>query len=187
MRFLLLAVVLLMLACTRSNSQATHENGDPMCSTQNLLLTGDSVGPIGIGQPVEAVHRACRVNSDATELGAEALPVRVLRVQASGDTLEVEIDADRVWRIALDGPSIRTREGIGVGSSLSDLLRAGEPQATVGDGALFVQIQQLCGLSFQLAHDLNETQLGREWTAETLRQLPSGTSVDRVLVVGCSP
>lgn len=113
------------------------------------------------------------------EHGAEGMPERRVAVLLGGDTVEATIEGGKVWRIEVRTPRIRTRDSIGVGSTVA-LLR-GQPLEFLGygEGGPFIRIARLCGLSLELT--------GVRRFARRLGDLPPTASVKRILVVGCVP
>lgn len=154
-------------------------------SCSSTVLTGDGVSAIRIGMPASAVKRSCRVLSDQTELGGEALPQRVLRVQVAGETLMVEPDEGRVWRVTVYSPKFRTDTGIGVGSTLAEVLRDGPASVLEGEGNLFLVSASHCGMSFQLDYEPKDDEHRANWTIADLTDLSPRSKVTQVLLVGC--
>ena len=147
-------------------------------------LSDSAVAGLPLGASVASVKENCRVVADTTWPGDEGLPEHVLLVQIDSDTLVAVIDSDRVWRIELASPTFQTRDSLGVGSSLSAILRDSGARALNGEGGYYVLIRSHCGLSFGLPfierpnhEDLDET---------ALRALPDTLRIQEVLVVGCN-
>jgi hypothetical protein len=111
-------------------------------------------------------------------LGNEGLPERRIAVVVGVDTIEATIDNNRVWRIEVETPRLRTADSLGVGTTASALNQRGATLA-VGEG-VFAILPTHCGLSFQL-NNVNVAQ-GRSW-----RTIPDSARVSRVLVFGCPP
>ncbi len=150
------------------------------------VITGRGIGELVIGRNVDSVKRLCHVISDSTELGAEGLPTRILRVAFSRETVEAEIDSSRIWRIEVASRSFMTSDSIGVGTSIARLLRLREPTGLGAEGAVFLVSPQHCGLSFQLSESGSDAP-PENWNRAALAGLPKSTIVDRVLIVGCNP
>jgi hypothetical protein len=148
-------------------------------------LTGDGIGELRVGRSAQDIHRLCRVTRDTTALGAEALPERVLTVVTVRDTLEVTITDDRVWRISIERPAMRTADSLGVGSTLAALLRASGVNGAEGEGSLYVMVPRHCGMSFRLANELSPNQHRDHWSEVDLRKLSSRSVVTQVLITGC--
>ncbi len=150
-------------------------------------LTTSGVGDLRIGLPAGDVGSRCTVASDTMESGPEGQERRVMRVRAGVATVLAEVVHDSVWRLTVSDSTIRTREGLGVGSSLGDLLEAGASWVGQGEGRTFVGVAQHCGLSFRLRPG---EELSRAGNVNALREAPPETLVDQVLVLGpgtCPP
>ena len=172
MMFALLAVLL----------AAPAETG---CGPASPSLTGDGVGALRIGASVEEVDRHCRVLSDKVVPGEEDIPTRMLRVKFAGAIVEAVIDEGRVWSVKIDTPALRTDAGLGVGTSISDLLREPDLVGDVGEGDLYVFSSKHCGMSFRLNYTPGEADYAEAWTTAHLSRLPRATKVVQVLLYGC--
>ena len=153
----------------------------PVCGGE--ILTDEGVGKIRIGESVESVRRDCTVVRDTTQLGAEAMPTRMVSVLFPRDTVEAEIVDDKVWRVAIDSPHFSTADSLRVGTPLTRLLQLRTPQGMTGEGALFVMSPDHCGLSFRLSD--NGLPVLRDPSRTELSRLPAGTHVSNILIVGC--
>jgi hypothetical protein len=141
-------------------------------------LTGDGIGALRVGTPVDDVARACQVTRDATVPGPEATTERRIVVDLSRDSVSAVVDAGRVWRIHVRTPAFRTADSLGVGT-LGPALRRPGAQVLFGEGATFVRLPTHCGLSFRL----RGVEFGR---VSTPAQIPDTAVVDEVLAIGCS-
>lgn len=189
MRTLRCAIATLsLLACTdRAPKVGQLEAGgslhSPNCSvTDRTLITGNGLGDLRIGATVAEVKARCHVVGDSVMLGAEALPIRIVSVLMLDDTVHAEIDSGRVWRVAFNRARWRTAEGLGVGSRLEDVERTGTLAGLSGEGLVYVQSKELCGLSFRL--DAHPWLPPPQWSSAELQSL-RGSKVDQVLVFGC--
>jgi hypothetical protein len=153
------------------------------CDTREL--SGSGIGTLQIGVAVDSIRARCSVIRDTTKLGLEGMPARTILVATNRDTVEAEIDNNRVWRIPVTDPDFRTRDSLGVGTPLTRLLAMPDLRGMTGEGALYVMTPARCGLSFQLSESDTGAASGGDWTAAALRRLPSRTTVSRVLIVGC--
>lgn len=155
------------------------------CGFSSALVVSDQgVGAVRIGASVRAVRAECQVVSDRTELGAEAIPGRVLRVRIGRSLVEAEIDNGRVWRLSFDDPRLRTSDGLAAGVPLARLLDL--PGLAGAEGSLFATTPTHCGMSFQLNYEPTDQEHRGTWTSAQLAALPSKVAVTRVLVFGCS-
>jgi hypothetical protein len=149
------------------------------CVDARTVLTGDGIGDLRIGAPVEAVARTCRILSDTTATGVEGLEERTIVVDFGRDSVTAVVNKGRIWRVHVRSPSFRTTDSLGVGTPASALRRPGARVLT-GEGKLFVTLPSHCGLSFRL----RGVEFGR---VTSVSQIPARAVVDEVLAIGCSP
>jgi hypothetical protein len=142
-------------------------------------LTGEGVGALRIGLPVDSAARLCTVARDTIVRAGEGQMARKITVADEADTVVAEIVDAKVWRLEVTDAGIRTADSLGVGSSLGELLRIAGVRRIAGEGRVFVVAPSHCGLSFQL--DVS----GAATTIIDLKRLPAETRIERVLVIGC--
>lgn len=186
---------LTLSACDRSmqktpntvSDSAVAVRMDSTCTfSPSMHLSGEGLGTLRVGALLTTVSSTCRILSDSTELGEEALPVRIARFQVSpSDTVLGTVRGDSIWRLAIDSRGPRTQDSLGVGSRLADLLRHPKAFGLQGEGQLFVLVERHCGLSFRIDVTLGDEQYREEWREAQLRELNQQALVDRVLVFGC--
>jgi hypothetical protein len=177
----------------RSDTAQTTAVQPPIPTSSNFTcgigpttkLDGNGVGELQVGRTVDNVKRLCNVVQDTTDLGAEGMPERVMLLTTSRGRLEATIDSGRVWRIAIDQPDLRTADSIGVGSSLSRLLREGNETGAEGEGVLYVLPSNHCGLSLGLDYEVTDREHRDTWSKADLRKIPQDSRVSRVLITGC--
>lgn len=170
----------------RDSERVVVGGSDTSCKNSSRpIIASEGLDALAIGAPVSLVRSACRVVRDTVELGAEAMPEHRLYVQFGSDIVVATVDSGRIWRIAIETPTLRTSDSLGVGSTLAEVLASGTATGLVGEGALFVQPGRHCGLSLRLQHDLTQADLATTWTDSALRRLPGYTRVAEVLIVGC--
>lgn len=147
------------------------------------LLTDSAVGLVRIEAPVDEVRERCTIAAD-TSLILEGDVQPAILVEVATDTVLAEIVDDRVWRIRVRSPAIRTADSVGVGTPARELLD--EPGATVawGEGDHFILNPAYCGLSFQLT---GLPQRPEPWTTPEVAELPDTVRVNEVLVTGGCP
>lgn len=143
-------------------------------------VTGRGIGDVSIGMSIEALRSRCTITGDTTVQGPEGQPSRILRVAMGGETVDVEVDDDRVWRIPITDADLRTADSLGVGTPLARLLELPGLTPAMGEGT-YVLSPAHCGISFQLRG------AGVVRTVEELRRLPTSVVVERILVTGCEP
>lgn len=141
-------------------------------------VTGRGIGDVSIGMSIDELRSRCTVTGDTTVQGAEGQPSRILRVAMGGETVDVEVKDERVWRIPVTDRELRTADSLGVGTPLAKLLELPDVTPAMGEGT-YVLSPAHCGLSFQLRG------AGVARTAEELRKLPRSLEVERMLVTGC--
>lgn len=157
----------------------------PKASCGEEVVTGEGIGQLRIGATVESIRQKCNVVRDTTVIASEGMPARKLAVAFSRDTVVAEIVDDRVWRIAVRAPRLRTATSLGVGTLNQRLIRQlKEPRGIMGEGALFVASPDQCGMSFRLAKGGPRAQRG-DLDRAGLAGLPVTAVVSEVLVFGC--
>ena len=187
-----LLFVLALVGCKAKNetssaaasSSAPSTVRFPTSSCGEEVITDEGIGQLRIGATVESIKQKCKVLRDTTVNGAEGMPARKLAVAFSRDTVDAEIVEDRVWRIAVHSPGLRTASLIGVGTLNQRLQSLKDPRGAMGEGALFVLTPQHCGMSFRLANAGPRGMRG-DLDKAGLRALPIETVVSEVLVFGC--
>lgn len=141
-------------------------------------LTGDGIGDLRVGAPVEDVARTCRILRDTTALGTEGQQERTILVDLGRDSVAAVVSAGRVWRVHVERPAFRTADSLGIGTPVGAFRHRG-PQILMGEGNVFLRLPSHCGLSFRL----RDVVAGQ---ASSLQQLPDSTVVDEVLAIGCA-
>ena len=144
----------------------------------STTLTGDGIGALRVGAPVEDVARACRVIRDATGPGPEGMPERRIVVALVRDSVSAVVASGRVWRVHVPTPAFRAADSLGVGTPGRSLRRSGA-QVLMGEGRVYVRLPSHCGLSFRL----RGIEFGR---ISTPAQIPDTAIVDEVLAFGCA-
>lgn len=136
------------------------------------------MGALRIGAHVEDLRRRCLVLAD-TQLasGNEGMPERRLTVVVRSVSSIASIVGDRVWRIEIASPRLRTSDSLGVGSTVGQL-RASPGRLAMGERGAYLVRSDHCGLSFQLRQRPDRPY-------EALATIPDSTRVNLVLVVGC--
>ena len=152
-----------------------------------ILVTGDSVGPLTLHVSLSDLYRLTRLVRDTTEGCCEGDSMRVLIVLLDGDTVRAMVDnSGRVDFYSLSSARFRTRDSLGAGSSLSQLLRVPGVHAFSGEGSVTVHFPKHCGLFFHISADYVHGASDSVGPSE-LRQLPENTHVTELGVGGCKP
>ena len=182
-----LVLLLAVMGCEAGNDQQSVPaffSGARPSACGSAIITDEGIGELRIATTVESVRQKCTVISDKTGLGAEGMPSRKLTVALARDTVEAEIVDNRVWRLAVHSPRLRTADSLGVGITLARLLQLRNPRGMTGEGQFFVASPQHCGMSFRLANAGPGAQRG-DLDSAGLARLPKSAVVSEVLVFGC--
>ena len=142
------------------------------------MLTGDGIGDLRVGTPVDDVTQRCRVLRDTLVPGPEGATEREIRVDLGRDTVRAVVTDGRIWRLHVQSPAFRTADSLGVGTPATALRRPGARVLT-GEGGVYVALPSHCGLSFRL----EGVPPGR---VRTPTQIPESTRIGEVLAVGCA-
>ena len=124
----------------------------------------DQLGPARLGMTTTELRQAVSGARDTT-WSQEGMTERgmVLPISDGGRALAV-LSGDSVLRIEVRDSVTRTREGLGVGSTLEELRAAyGRPCAGVGEGIIVVWFPAATGISFALDTPMSAaTEVARE-------------------------
>ena len=192
----LATVAFLLAACgdrtanVSDSSVASYSPADtpavrPLATCNEHIMTGDGIGLLRIGMPVDSVGTVCTVTSDTVFRATEGQLARVVSVAMDLDTVYAEIVDERVWRILVRSQGIYTADSLGVGSSILMLTGFPDLNPMVGEGYLYVATTAHCGMSFRLSEPPTSAPHG-EWTDTDLRNLGPNVHVTRILLIGCN-
>jgi hypothetical protein len=145
-------------------------------------ITGDRVGVIHIGMPLDSVRERCRIVRDTAEMD-EGESVRVVYALVGHDTLRMAVLRDSVWMITVRRPGFATKDSIRVGTPLSRYLVSRHPSILVGEGRVVLVDRDHCGNSFALSA---EAYRRLPLTSASLARLPRSTVIDEIIVRGTS-
>jgi len=113
-------------------------------------------GPVAIGASAESVYDRFRERAKLVDLKLEGMlsPALELRLFGAQTTMIAEIGAANnrlvITRISVVDPSVRTKDGIGVGSTYDELrARYRVDWVGSGEGGYYARVESL-GISFQL-------------------------------------
>ena len=111
----------------------------------------DRIGPLRLGMSAAALRQAAESVQDTTWT-QEGATNQGVWATLSGDRRTLAVMSDgSVSRLEVRDPAVRTREGLGIGSSLRELRSAyGQGCADVADGGVVVWFTGAPGISFAL-------------------------------------
>ena len=150
-----------------------------------LTLTGEGVGVVRVGQTVEAVRRTCHIPKPKLKKGETPPPESPIDFMIGTTPVQIETAQGRVWRVIIEGGSLRTADKIGVGEALSGLLASGQARASEREGVIYAASAAHCGMSFVLSYEPRRGEDRDNWTTEGLARLPPDTRISRILITGC--
>jgi hypothetical protein len=101
------------------------------------------------------------------------MPERRVTVVLGSVSTTSTVGDGRIWRIEISSPRFRTRDSLGVGTTVGTLRQRGAT-FVVGEDANYALVKDHCGLSFQL----------RDGVAGPA-SIPDSARVRMVLVTGC--
>ena len=144
------------------------------------------VGVLQVGATVEHLREHCRLVKDTVVTGLEGMPGRQLSIAILGDTVVAEVEQDTVWRIRLTTDRFRTRDSLGVGTPAEFLTSRDGARALVGEGEIYVTIEEACGVSFRLDGASYSIVASAPSPESAVRLVPDTAIVDLVLLIPCT-
>jgi hypothetical protein len=175
----LILLLLLAMACREEGRPPGPASSEPA----PLTLSGSGVGCLEVGAALADLPSECSIVADRVVPGPEGTAERRIDVLAGADTVAATVVGDSIWRLDVTARTVRTAQGLGVGTPAAELLARTGSRIIGGEGRLFVTLPDLCGLSFELGP------LPRELLAlppdRVAGRLPPETEISRVLVFGC--
>jgi hypothetical protein len=144
------------------------------------------VGVLQVGATVEQLRERCRIVEDTVVAGVEGMPGRQLSIAILGDTLVAEVVQDTVWRIRITTGRFRTRDSLGVGTPAEDLTSRDGARALVGEGEIYMTIEEACGVSFRLDGVSYSIVASAPSPESAVRLVPDTAVVDLVLLIPCT-
>ena len=205
MRIYLAAALMMAVACKRADpvvippdsaaspgpvdtSGSTSQPSSPVASACGIsgqpVLTDDGIGELRIGRSSDDIKRLCEVVSDANQRSSEGTMERVIALRISGEIVPATIVNDKVWRVAITTPRIRTADSIGVDSPLARIAAMRGAQFFPGEDGVYAFIADHCALSFRFSLPLRPPK-GGQWTPAAISKEHGDAVVDRVLLTEC--
>jgi hypothetical protein len=125
---------------------------DPVSPEGDFLITGNSIGRVKLGQRKEEVIASYRDRQvKEVDLFLEGMPAPAVQVYDQGAlllTAELDLDKGTVYRISTRNQRFRTKEDIGVGSTIGAVKsKYGAPESVgQGEGELYVVFEFQTGV-----------------------------------------
>jgi hypothetical protein len=115
---------------------------------QNKVLSVHKVGELAINMTANEVYNLVgKENTTLVDLYLEGMYSPALALSDNKRTsasLLIELVCDKVWRINVNDPIYKTKEGIGVGSTFGDLKKKYTVNSIeVGEGNVFAYVEAL--------------------------------------------
>lgn len=147
-------------------------------------LTDNGIGDLKEGASVADLRNRCEIVSDSEQPGPEGSKQRVLVVRVGGETVQAIINDDKVWRIEINSPSIRTSDSLGVDTPLHRIATKRGARFFPGEGGVYGFVADHCAMSFRFSVPLRAPR-GGDWTAAKIDSAHGDAVVDRVLITKC--
>ena len=205
MRIYLVLLTVMSLACKRAEpvvipsdstktATADTSSGDaanpqaPVPRTCGIsgqpLLADEGIGGLRIGRPVTDIQELCEVVTDGQQQGSEGTMERVITVRIAGEIVPATIVSDKVWRVAVTTPGIRTVDSLGVDTPLQKIAVMRGAQFFPGEDGVYAFVAAHCALSFRFSLPLRPPK-GGQWTPAAIAREHGDAAVDRVLLTEC--
>ena len=207
MRIYLVAAAVMALACKRAEpvvipsesasaaaTPQTTAGGTPSVPATPLssscgisgqpVLTDEGIGELRIGKSAAETKKLCDVVSDADQQGSEGSMERILAIRIGGEIVPATIVNDKVWRVAITTPRIRTADSLGVDSPLRKIASMRGAQFFPGEDGVYAFVADHCALSFRFSLPLRPPK-GGQWTPTAIATAHADAVVDRVLLTEC--
>ena len=147
-------------------------------------LTDNGIGDLKEGTRVADLRERCEIESDSEQPGPEGSRQRVLVVRVGGETVQAIINDDRVWRIEVNTPALKTSDSLGVDTPLHRIATKRGARFFPGEGGVYGFVADHCAMSFRFSVPLRAPR-GGDWTAAKIDSAHGDAVVDRVLITKC--
>jgi hypothetical protein len=167
--------------------------GTPARAQRNHVITPTSIGGIRVCEPLDSVAMTYPEARDTMIFGGVSQtrwPAKIISIGA-GEWLTAEaswVDDTRVWRLSTNSPGQATAFGLRVGSSIADVVAAGE-RLTFGfpPGRLVARL-----LDARLVAELDDSSAARfyrRWSArgDPLRFVDRSARITLITISGSCP
>ena len=144
------------------------------------------IGVLQVGAPVKLLVGRCQIVDDTVVTGLEGMAARRLYIVVQGDTVVAEMEEDTVWRVSLTTGRFRTGDSLGVGSPAGNLTSREGARALVGEGEIYLTIEEACGVSFRLDGVSFSNVASAPSPESAVRLVPDTSKVDLVLLTPCT-
>jgi hypothetical protein len=204
--FVALAAIIIAAGCRRSENadrrgdtavtppvsiDTTRRLIDSLPQGRNCGVTGipvienDGIGELKVGRKVSDIRNLCDVKSDSEEPGTEGMKERILVTSFGGIAVQALVSNDRVTRISVTSPPVRTRDSLGVDTPLRMIADMRGARFVAGEDGVYAFVADHCGLSFRFSIPLRPP-TGSDWTADAAKREHGEASVDRILITSCA-
>ena len=169
-----------ILACPPATIQAQA------CGvTPSTVITDSGVGALTIGSTVAQVKQRCRVVSDSVRPNYDSVEdERALSVLVGTDTVIAWVPRDSVYGIDIASTFFRTRDSLGVGTTLKALLERRGVTAVTGEASTWANLPEHCALNFILSYD-GTGEDGQDYSATDLAAWPPNVFVTMIRIGPC--
>ena len=152
--------------------------------TGTAVISDEAVGELKVGRSVEDIRALCDILTDAQELGSEGMQERVVVVRIAGEPVRAVIRNNKVWRVEITSPRIKTVDSLGVDTPLHAIATKPGAEFHPGEDGVYGFVAVHCALSFRFSIPLRPPR-GSGWTPEAIDKAHGDAAVDKVLLTQC--
>jgi hypothetical protein len=147
-------------------------------------MTDNGIGDLRVGRTVEQIRESCEVITDSEEPGSEGMKERVVVIRIGGESVRAVITNDKVWRIEVLSPRIRTTDSLGVDTHLSRIAAKRGARFIPGEDGVYGFVTDHCAMSFRFSVPMRPPR-GPDWTAAAIDKAHGEAAVNKVLITQC--